>query len=131
MLFRRAVDVLPGVGGFADAASADVEFQASTIGLLLEALQITLLEVFKHMQFGDEHRVELQGRGVINELRGFPSGGAHREVIKTEGEFGTRGGLGKRGCGGGGERLREEGAAVHAAHASGAEWSVDRESSNR
>ena len=130
MLLRCAVDVLPGVGGFADAASADVEFQSSTICLLLEAFQITFLEVLKHMQFGDEHGVELQRSGVVNELRRLPAGGAHREVIETEGEFGTRGSLGKRGCGGGGERLREEGAAVHAAHASGVAWSVDNESAD-
>ena len=127
VLFRSAVDVLPGVGGFADAAGADVEFQSGTIGLLFEAFEIGFFEVFKHMQFGDEHGVELQGRGVIDELCGFPSGGADGEVIETEGEFGTRGSLREGGCGGGGEGLREEGAAVHAAHASGGGWAVDGE----
>jgi hypothetical protein len=44
------------------------------------------------MQLGDEHGVELQRRGVVDELRRLPAGGAHGEVIEAEGELGTGGG---------------------------------------
>ena len=114
MLLGCAVGVFPAVGSAADAAGADVEFESGAIGLFFEAFEIGFFEVLKHMQFGDEHGVEFQGCGVVDELRGFPAGGAYGEVIESEGEFGAGGGLGERGCGGGGERLREEGAAVHA-----------------
>ena len=125
MLLRGAVGVLPAVGGFADAAGADVEFESGAIGLFLEAFEIGFFEVFEHMEFGDEHGVELQGRGVVDELCGLPAGGADGEVIEAEGKFGTGGRLGEGGGCGGGEGLREEGAAVHAAHASGGGDGVD------
>ena len=128
VLFGCAVDVLPGIGGFADAAGADVEFQSGAIGLCFEAFEVGFFEVLEHMEFGDEHGVELQGGGVVDELRGLPAGGADGEVIEAEGEFGAGGSLGERGGSGGGEGLREEGAAVHAAHASGGVWAVDGES---
>jgi hypothetical protein len=64
-----------------------------------------------------------------DELGRFPSCGSNGEMIKTEGELRAGGGGRKRSCGGGGEGLREEGAAIHAAHASGADSAVDNESS--
>lgn len=129
MCSASAVGGLPGIGAFAYAACADVDFNAEAVRLLFEIFQITLLEALEHPEFGEEDGVEFQRCSIVNILRGLPACGANGEVIEADGEFPPfDGGMGERRCGSG-ERACEEGTAIHAAQASGDVSAVDDESS--
>ena len=57
----------------------------SVVGrLLAQVSQIIVVKLLEGVQVGDEERIGLERRGVVNELAGFPAQGADREIVEAK-----------------------------------------------
>ena len=57
----------------------------SVVGrLLAQVSQIIVVKLLEGVQVGDEQRIGLERRGVVNELAGFPAQGADGEIVEAK-----------------------------------------------
>jgi hypothetical protein len=74
------------VRGGADASRTGLKLNPRTFGLGPDFSQVALVQALVNVEVGQQKRIDLQPRGILDQSRRLPAEGPDREVVKAQPE---------------------------------------------